>query len=157
MPITRITSKCPTSAIVGLALYSRLPLADARVLDLGLPSTPAIAATVKTQTGEIEIILVHPMPPLNAEFIQRRNEQILALAQYVGASGKPVVVAGDLNLTMWNDGYRPLAETGGLQNARDGHGVGPTWPSIWPIGVPIDHILATRDVALREFPRPSRA
>ena len=52
---------------------------------------------------------------------------------------------------MWNDGYRPLAETGGLQNARDGHGVGPTWPSILPIGVPIDHILATRDVALREF------
>ncbi len=52
---------------------------------------------------------------------------------------------------MWNDGYRPLVETGGLQNARDGHGVGPTWPSILPIGVPIDHILATRDVALREF------
>ncbi len=51
----------PDERFVGLALYSRLPLADARVLDLGLPSTPAIAATVKTQAGEIELILVHPM------------------------------------------------------------------------------------------------
>ena len=51
----------PDERFVGLALYSRLPLADARVLDLGLTSTPAIAATVKTQAGEIELILAHPM------------------------------------------------------------------------------------------------
>ena len=141
----------PDERFVGLALYSRLPLADARVLDLGLASTPAIAATVETQAGEIELILAHPMAPVSAEFVNRRNEQILALAHYIAASGAPVILAGDLNLTMWNDNYRPLVETGGLQNARDGHGVGPTWPSILPIGVPIDHILATRDVALRDF------
>ncbi len=141
----------PDERFAGLALYSRLPLSDARVLNLGLPSTPAIAATAKTQAGEIEFILVHPVSPLNVELIQQRNEQILSIARYVGASGKPAVLAGDLNITMWNDGYRPLAETGGLQNARDGHGVGPTWPSILAIGVPIDHILATRNVELREF------
>ena len=141
----------PDERFAGLALYSRLPLADARVLDLGLTSTPAIAATVKTQAGEIELILAHPMSPVSAEFVDRRNEQLLALAHYIAASGKPVILAGDLNLTMWNDNYRPLVETGGLQNAREGHGVGPTWPSILPIGVPIDHILATREVALREF------
>ena len=141
----------PDERFAGLALYSRLPLSDARVLDLGVPSTPAIAATANTQAGEIEFILVHPVPPLNAELIRQRNEQILSISRYVGASGKPAVLAGDLNVTMWNDGYRPLAETGGLQNARDGHGVRPTWPSILPIGVPIDHILATRNVELREF------
>ena len=97
----------------------------------------------------------HPRPPDVAA--ERRvhpidgTNRLLALAHYVGASGKPVILAGDLNLTMWNDNYRPLVETGGLQNAREGHGVGPTWPSILPIGVPIDHILATREVALREF------
>jgi endonuclease/exonuclease/phosphatase (EEP) superfamily protein YafD len=141
----------PDERFVGLALYSRLPLSNPRVLDLGPPSTPAIAATVKTQTGELELILAHPVPPMNAEFIRQRNAQILSISRYVGTSGKPIVLAGDLNITMWNDGYRPLSETGGLQNARDGHGVGPTWPSVLPIGVPIDHILATRDVALREF------
>ena len=141
----------PNERFVGFALYSRLPLADARVLDLGLPSMPAIAATVKTRTGEIELILAHPVPPLDAEFIKLRNEQILSISRYVGASGKPVVLVGDLNVTMWNDGYRPLAETGRLQNARDGHGACPTWPAIGLIGVPIDHILATPHIALRNF------
>ncbi len=141
----------PDEHYVGLALYSRLPLADARVLDLGLASTPAIAATLMTEAGEIEIVLAHPMSPVSAEFIDRRNEQLLALAQYIAASGKPVILAGDLNLTMWNDNYSPLAETGGLRNARDGHGVAPTWPAIGLIGVPIDHILATPDIVLRNF------
>ena len=61
------------------------------------------------------------------------------------------LLAGDLNLTMWNDAYRPLVEVGGLHNARKGHGISPSWPALGPIGVPIDHILATRDVGLRNF------
>ena len=133
----------PDEHYVGLALYSRLPLEDARVLQLSVSSTPAVAATLKTATGDLEFILAHPISPLNAEFIQRRNEQIFALAQYVAAAKRPTVLAGDLNLTIWNRGYRPLAETGGLHNAREGHGVEPTWPSIGPLGVPIDHILAS--------------
>jgi endonuclease/exonuclease/phosphatase (EEP) superfamily protein YafD len=141
----------PDERFIGLALYSRLPLSNPRALDLGPPSTPAIAATVKTQEGELELILAHPVPPMNAEFIRQRNEQILSISRYVGTSGKPIVLAGDLNITMWNDGYRPLVDAGGLHNAREGHGVGPTWPSIWRLGVPIDHILATPDVVLRNF------
>ena len=141
----------PDEHYVGLALYSRLPLEDARVLQLGVSSTPAIAATLKTATGDVEFILAHPISPLNAEYIQRRNQQILALAQYVAAANQSTVLAGDLNLTIWNRGYRPLAETGGLHNAREGHGVEPTWPSIGPLGVPIDHILATPDVQLSNF------
>ncbi len=140
----------PSEGFAGFALYSRLPIEGARIMQVA-GSTPAIAAKLKTASGEIEIILAHPTSPLNAEFIRLRNEQLLALAQYVGAAQGPVVLAGDLNLTMWNRGYRPLADVGGLQNARDGHGVGPTWPYTGWLGVPIDHVLATPDVALRNF------
>ena len=66
-------------------------------------------------------------------------------------TGRPTVVAGDLNSTMWNAGYRPLREIARLHNARAGHGIGPTWPAISTLGVPIDHILATPDVGLRGF------
>jgi endonuclease/exonuclease/phosphatase (EEP) superfamily protein YafD len=142
----------PDENYVGLALYSRLPLEDARVLQLpGEPSTPAIAATLKAPGGDVEIVLVHPMSPLSAEIIRRRNEQILALAKYVRAAGRPLVIAGDFNLSMWNAGYRPLTDVAELHNARQGSGIGPTWPSVWRLGVPIDHILATPDVALRNF------
>lgn len=142
----------PDERYVGLALYSRLPLENARVLQLpGEPSTPAIAATLKARGGDVEIVLVHPMSPGNADLIRRRNEQIRALAEYVRAAGRPLVIAGDFNLTMWNAGYRPLTDVAELHNARKGHGVGPTWPSIWRLGVPIDHILGTTSVQIRNF------
>ena len=148
----------PDEHFVGLALYSRLPLEHARVLPLpGERSTPAIAATLKTRGGDVEIVLAHPMSPVGAEFIQRRNAQIAALARHASAARIPLVLAGDLNLSMWNDAYRPLAETAGLHNARAGHGIGATWPARGPLGrlatlgVPIDHILASPAVKLRNF------
>ncbi len=141
----------PDELHVGLALYSRLPISAARVIRIGDRSTPAIAATLDTAAGQIEILLVHPASPVDAAAIRRRNAQILALAQHVRDSGRPTVLAGDLNITMWNAGYRPLEEIGRLHNARAGRGIGPTWPAIARLGVPIDHILATPDVSLRRF------
>ena len=141
----------PDEAIVGLALYSKLPLTNARILHTGDAGTPAIAATMATADGEVEIILAHPMSPLDTEHVRRRNAQLRALGDYVAGLDRPVVIAGDLNSTMWNRNYRELAERGGLHNAREGHGIGPTWPSIWPLGVPIDHILATEPVRLLDF------
>lgn len=141
----------PDEAYVGLALFSRLPLTDARVLRVGDAGTPAIAATIVTPDGEIEFILAHPTSPIDTEHVQRRNAQLRALGHYVGSLKRPVVIAGDLNLTMWNRNYAEFAEQGGLHNARAGRGIGPTWPAVWPFGVPIDHVLATAPVRFRSF------
>lgn len=141
----------PDEHHVGLALYSRLPMAGARAITIGDSSSPAIAATLATPAGEVEILLVHPASPVDAAAIARRNAQILALAQHVRNAGRPTVLAGDLNASMWNAGYRPLEEIARFHNARAGHGIGPTWPAFGRLGVPIDHILATPDVSLRGF------
>jgi endonuclease/exonuclease/phosphatase (EEP) superfamily protein YafD len=137
---------------VGLALYSRLPLRNARVLQLpGERSTPAIAATLEAPGGDVEVVLAHPIPPIGAQLVRRRNQQIAALAQFAQGWQGPLVMAGDFNVTMWNDGYRPLVDIARLHNARAGAGICPTWPAIGPFGVPIDHVMATPDVRLREF------
>ncbi len=142
----------PDEHYVGLALYSRLPLEAARVLRLpGETSSPAIAATLKTAGGDVEFVLVHPMSPIGAEYIKHRNAQLAALARHADAAQVPLVLAGDLNLTVWNDAYRPLVNVAGLHNARAGYGIGATWPAIGPLGVPIDHILASPGVRLRNF------
>lgn len=141
----------PDEATVGIALYSKLRLSNAQVLCLGESESPAIAATMETPDGDIEIILAHPMSPLDADHVQRRNAQLRTLGRYVSKLDRPVVLAGDLNLTMWNRNYREFATSGGLHNARAGHGVGPTWPSVWPLGVPIDHVLGTAPVEFRNF------
>ena len=141
----------PDELHVGLALYSRLPVSSARAVRIGDDSTPAIVATLATPAGEVELLLVHPASPVDSSAIRRRNAQIQALAQHVRDSGRPTVLAGDLNTTMWNAGYRPLETIAQLHNARAGHGIGPTWPAIGRLGVPIDHILATPGVSLRGF------
>lgn len=142
----------PDEDVIGLALYSRFPLENARTLSLpGEAWSPVVAATLKAPGGDVEIILAHPVSPVGAEHIARRNGQILALAQYVAAARGPVVMAGDFNLTMWNSGYRPLVEVAGLHNSRQGYGVGPTWPSLWKLGVPIDQVVGTQDVRFRDF------
>ncbi len=141
----------PDEEFTGLALYSRLPLSNVRILDVGLTGTPAIAATLATPEGEVELILAHPASPVDAFHVGRRNEQLRALGRYVGSLDRPVVVAGDLNLTMWNRSYREFATSGGLHNARAGHGAGPTWPAVHLFGVPIDHVVATVPVKFQDF------
>jgi len=141
----------PDERFVGLGLYSRQPLANARTLILPGSGLPAIAATITTPGGEVEFILVHLPSPTDAELVRRRDQQAARVAQYVRALGKPTVVAGDFNMTMWNRGYHSLAKAGGLANARKGYGVGPTWPALWRLGVPIDHILATDGIRLADF------
>ena len=126
----------PSEHYIGLGLYSRLPLENLRVLRVQDSGTPTIAATLTAPGNEVELILVHLPSPLDAANIRRRNGQAAELARHVRSLGRPAVVAGDLNMTMWNRGYRPLERDARLVNARAGRGVGPTWPALGRLGVP---------------------
>jgi endonuclease/exonuclease/phosphatase (EEP) superfamily protein YafD len=141
----------PDEVYAGVALFSRWPLSDARVLVLGDTHLPAVAATLQAPGGPVEVVVVHPSSPVSQENFELRNRQLRALADYARTAARPLVVAGDFNVTMWNRHYQPLADVGGLHNAREGHGVDATWPAGWPLGVPIDHVLASDDVQLRNF------
>lgn len=136
---------------LGLGVYSRLPLADVRTLQLSPGGPPAIAATLAAPGGEVELVLVHLPSPVDTANLRHRNGQAYRLGRHVQSLARPAVVAGDFNMTMWNRSYRRLAKAAALTNARAGHGVGPTWPALWRLGVPIDHILATHHVRLENF------
>ena len=142
----------PDEHHVGLALYSRFPIDDPRTLAMpGEHASPALAALLKAPGGDVELVLAHPTSPIGAAFITRRNDQVAALARHASAAQRPLVLAGDLNLTMWNAAYRPLEDVAKLRNARQGHGIGPTWPALGPVGVPIDHVLGSSGVHLNNF------
>ena len=135
----------------GLGLYSRLPLVDARELTFrhGLPS--AISAILATDGRQIEIIVAHPNAPITSSLAERRNLKLRFLAEYIRESGRDTIVLGDLNVAMWSPYYRDFERTSGLKNARTGQGVVGSWPPIRGLSVPIDHILATSAIVLREF------
>ncbi len=141
----------PDNGTGGVGLYSRLPIADARILDLGDEQRPFISATLISDQGRIEVLVVHPYAPMFSGWANQRNQQLQLLAKYIRDSGQPTVVMGDLNIAMWSPYYKDLVSVAGLRNAREGRGIGGTWPAMFGLAVPIDHVLATSEMQLTSF------
>lgn len=130
----------PRSDNFGIALYSKIPINAQEVLhDFGIPSI-----RVRCGEGEREFTLwaVHTLPPMSEQGFQERNEHLAMVGEYAKNCDTPLVVLGDLNVTMWSPWYRKLVQNGKLRNTRIGYGVLPTWPSFYgPFGIPLDHCL----------------
>ena len=68
---------------------------------------------------------------------------------------KPVIVAGDFNVTMWSSQYRKMIANSGLHNTRQGFGILPTQSSYfldipW-LAIPLDHFLVSRDIIVENM------
>ena len=126
----------PREGNFGLAYLSREKPLNIQVLDRESPF-PSILAEYESY----EIVLTHPVPPLNREARAIGDAQIMRLAEKLKASKKPTVFMGDFNATGWDDRVYPLKEMG-LRDSRKGYGLIPTWPVGNPIfQIPIDHIF----------------
>lgn len=140
-----------SAGTTGLGLYSRLPISDARLLELGDELPPAISATLVAGQAPVDIILVHPNAPMTRSLAAMRNRQLELLARHIRNSDRPTIVMGDLNIAMWSPYYKEFVAASGLRNARDGYGIAGTWPALSGLGVPIDHILGSPEIGLSGF------
>jgi endonuclease/exonuclease/phosphatase (EEP) superfamily protein YafD len=142
---------------LGIAVYSRLPLEDAAIDFFGTSENPSILTNLTVEGKAISLVATHPLPPVRRSFFHSRNLQLDQIGQYVQQLETPVVLLGDLNITMWSPYYKRFARNTGLQNARRGFGVLPTWPMPGTYGVlpdllhrllqiPIDHCLVSSEV-----------
>lgn len=141
----------PASGYDGIGLYSRFPLTNSKVLPFGDDLPSSISAVVESQGQHIEIIVAHPNAPMTSDLAKQRNRQLRLLSEHVGNSGRESILLGDLNVAMWSPYYGDLVKKAGLKNARNGWGIGGSWPPVAGFGVPIDHILSTSKIELREF------
>ena len=133
--------KVPRDDFFGIALYSRLPLRETRVLTLPGAEVPSLVARVGEGEG-IWLAVTHPVPPVSIEMARMRNQQLAALAQLSAETDGPRVVTGDLNITPWSPFFRHLLSAGKLRDARQGLGIMGTWPAAVPlVRIPIDHVL----------------
>jgi endonuclease/exonuclease/phosphatase (EEP) superfamily protein YafD len=121
----------PDAGTSGIGLLSRWPLRDVREV-AGAGGRPQLHALVETLQGTIEVIAVHPRPPMSLSLYRTRNQTMAALRPRGDA---PALVVGDFNATPWSN-TAPLLTSGGW---RWFGGVQPTWPhSMW--GIPIDAV-----------------
>lgn len=130
----------------GVALFSRLPLRDARSSIAPDGLFRHIEALVETRDGDVRLFVVHPPPPVTAALAAARNAEIAWLAERCASRDEPTIVVGDVNETPFGRAFRGFVAMTGYRPTIRAAGHAPTWPSrirgvdlpAW-LGIAIDH------------------
>ncbi len=140
-------AKASETGAFGIGLWSRYPLADAKIVDFAVREMPSIAAEVEVGDRRTRIIVTHPVPPIFADAWKHRNDHLRAMVndseiKWSEKAPMRTVIVGDFNLTPWSPLYSQLLEDVGLLDASAGAGVTPTWYRwpLFPCGLVLDHV-----------------
>lgn len=138
----------------GMLMYSSLPLTPLK--DVGGSWRQVLGATVERDGVFFTAIAIHPLPPTNSTQFAARNQLLSTVSAYLRKAmlenQNPTIVLGDFNISLWSPIYQQFVRESGLQNARRGFGILPTWPIPWlPLLIPIDHCLISPDIQVRAF------
>ena len=121
----------------GIGLYSRFPILDGEVFELG--KTPAIRANIKINGQIITVITFHTRPPVFPNETDIRNAQMRTIAEMSRTIKTPILVLGDFNVVPWDAVFDSFLATGNLRAVRNGFQT--TYPMDFGIPlIPIDHI-----------------
>ncbi len=136
----------PGRSKLGLAIFSQMPFVDQPSVHFFSDSRfPSIVAAIQDfqTTKKLTIVVIHPPPPLLAEYTQIRNELFNNLAQFAQDQTGPLLVMGDFNSTSWSPAFQTLLANSTLIDSRNNQGIQPSWPSQLPkfLRIPIDHML----------------
>lgn len=138
----------PRNDNFGISLYSKFPLRESKVVtDFGLHELPSIDTHVVLPGGKsFQFIGIHPIPPMNQNYWQSRNQQMLDVLTHRRLS-IPVVVGGDFNCTPWSYHFRRFEKEAKLRDTALGRGISPTWVPSSNLGrilsLPLDHIFVS--------------
>jgi endonuclease/exonuclease/phosphatase (EEP) superfamily protein YafD len=141
----------------GIAILSRQPWTKMESMSFGDIELPWLKAKFKigadTSTGlPLEIIAVHPLPPVSARNADYRNTQLMEISSQVDL-GSARIVTGDFNLTPWSPWFNKVARETQTTDAAHGFGLTRTW-EVFPTiigGLKIDHALVSDEVEVQEF------
>jgi len=133
----------------GVLFCSRLPVKDANIIYLSESKVPSTSAKVILKGREIQITVVHPLPPGKQWTFEDRNMFLQNVGELMKANGGLQILTGDLNTTPWNWSFRKLLKTSGLKDSGRGLGFQPTWlAGSTFLKMPIDHCLISPEIAV---------
>ena len=133
----------------GIALFSRQPFDEARVVELGESHVPTIVARLTRDGRPITDVGTHPLPPARSALAAERNRQLDAVAEFANGLPGEVILMGDLNLSPWSPCFGDLLRESRLADSRVGFGIQPTWPAGFPLMLtPIDHLLVSEGLTV---------
>lgn len=147
----------PQGNTYGMAIYSRLPLHDARIEHLVEPEVPSAFVTIELGSGQrMKCVVLHPRPP--RPDIQQgsdwRDAELVRAARRVESERGPVVVAGDLNDVAWSHTTHLFQRISRLLDPRIGRGLFATYHADHRVlRYPLDHVFISNHFALAALRR----
>jgi endonuclease/exonuclease/phosphatase (EEP) superfamily protein YafD len=133
----------------GMAIYSKLPLQNIKVLSLCRTGIPTITCESEWKGKKLNIIGIHPEPPDDQDGFENRNILFEKVNQIVKSNQEPSIVLGDFNCTANSSNLRRLTEGSGLKDSRRGFGLQNTWNNDWPfVSITLDHAFATKEISI---------
>ncbi len=100
-------SSQPPGAIV--AVYSKFPI-DYYSIKYFTSSRASIITEFTINQKTISLIATHPPIPITRGTFRQRNQVLVRLSEYIQQLNNPVILAGDLNITMWSPYYQKLEQ-----------------------------------------------
>lgn len=153
--------KKPYDNTYGMAIYSRFPLSNTRILYLNQLKVPSIHTQVKIDATEVfNLHAVHPVPPKPSEYpdnIGQEEVALLKVGNMVADEELPSVVAGDFNDVAWSKMSRLFQENGELNDIRVGRGFYNTFNAqSYVLRWPLDHVYVTEEFKVVSLHRLSK-
>lgn len=149
---------------LNVIVYSKRPLNNSKIDFWGeTPHTsPVIEAQQTLDNTTFDLLAAHPLPPFKPSFFQSRNNYFDRMSEWARSQTNPIIIIGDLNITVWSPYYKKLIRETNLKNTRKGFGLLPTWlaggmPLNWSLwmyhffGLPIDHCLIDPQIQVSQM------
>ena len=133
----------------GIAVLSKHPYSQIHYEPPNAGASPLFDLTIEIEENIWHTIIAHPVPPIGAQWWNRRNQQLNSLAT-LAANVEHTVLMADLNTTASSPTFRRLLQQGQLLKTSENHlQYAGTFPSsLGRFGLIIDHILVSQDIAL---------
>jgi len=134
-------------------VISKIAFDNSDILFLGKSGFPTIICKLIINNQPLTLIATHPCSPAGRHNYYLRNDQLNSISERIKQISGPLILVGDLNITMWSNDYKKFISKAGLYNARKGFGILPSWPAAfpYPLRIPIDHCLLSSDLKVKEI------
>jgi endonuclease/exonuclease/phosphatase (EEP) superfamily protein YafD len=151
------TSRHVSDDTYGMIFFTRLKPLTSDVNYLVEEYIPSVHSILELRSGEpVEFYCVHPNPPnpKYADDTTERDAELLIVGKKAKDSGKPTIVAGDLNDVAWSHTTSLFQKISGLLDPRIGRGFYNTFHAKYPvIRFPLDHVFVSESFRLVRLER----
>ncbi len=132
----------------GIAFLCREEVDDVELRTVGSSRFVSVVARLRLQGRPLTVIGTHLPPPIGPWRAHHRQLQLQELGKFISRVPGPLMLLGDMNMTSWSPHFADLISRTRLVDSRQGRGLMSSWPTQMPLlWIPIDHCLATPDVA----------